>query len=128
MLATEVAELAAAQGELDAADAEVVASIVTITGTGTGSAQVVGLDAADLVALGEGAVAVSSVATDPAGNTDSDGTDFTLDTITPDAPSISSWATDTNITDDGITSDNTLMLSVTGEPGGAPRLCRQCAY
>ena len=122
VLATEVADLAAAQGELDAADAEVVASIVTKTGTGTGSAQVVGLDAADLVALGEGAVAVSSVATDPAGNNDSDGTGFTLDTITPDAPSIDSWATDTNITDDGITSDNTLTLSVTGEPGGTPRL------
>ena len=122
VLATEVTELAAAQGELDAADAEVAASIVTITGTGTGSAQVVGLDAADLVALGEGAVAVSSVATDPAGNTDNDGTGFTLDTITPDAPSIASWATDTNITDDGITSDNILTLSVTGEPGGTPRL------
>ena len=95
---------------------------MTKTGIGTGSAQVVGLGADDLVALGEGAVAVSSVATDPAGNTDSDGTGFTLDTITPDAPSIDSWATDTNITDDGITSDNTLTLSVTGEPGGTPRL------
>ena len=103
MLETEVADLAAAQdeldaavieqtaresardaaqSELDAADAEVSASIVTKTGIGTGSAQVVGLGADDLVALGEGAVAVSSVATDPAGNTDSDGTGFTLDTIT----------------------------------------------
>ena len=39
----------------------------------------------------------------------------------PDAPSIDSWATDTNITDDGVTYDNTLTVSVTGEPGGTPR-------
>ena len=121
-LQQESTDLSLAQGALEAADAEVTASIVTITGTGTGSAQVVGLDSDDLIALGEGAVVVNSVATDPAGNTDSDGTGFTLDTIVPDAPSIDSWATDTNITDDGVTYDNTLTVSVTGEPGGTPRL------
>ena len=114
-LQQESTDLSLAQGALEAADEEVTASIVTITGTGTGSAQVVGLDSDDLIALGEGTVVVSSVATDPAGNADSDGTGFTLDTIVPDAPSIDSWATDTNITDDGVTYDNTLTVSVTGE-------------
>ena len=121
-LQQESTDLSLAQGALEAADAEVTASVVTITGTGTGSAQVVGLDSDDLIALGEGPVVVNSVATDPAGNTDSDGTGFTLDTIFPDAPSIDSWATDTNIADDGVTYDNTLTVSVTGEPGGTPRL------
>ena len=98
-LDTEIAELAAAQGDLDAADAEVNASIVTKAGTGTGSAQVVGLDADDLAALGEGPVTVSSVATDPVGNADSDGTTFTLDT-TPDVGSdfAVSVATDDQLT------------------------------
>ena len=82
-----------------------------------------GLDDADLLALGEGAVEVSSVATDPAGNTDSDGTGFTLDTIKPDAPNIDSWETDTGkLGDDGVTYDNTLTLTVFGETGGTPRL------
>ena len=89
-LQQESTDLSLAQGALEAADAEVTASIVTITGTGTGSAQVVGLDAGDLEALGEGAVVVSSVATDPAGNTDSDGTASrsTLSSQTPRASTL----------------------------------------
>jgi hypothetical protein len=46
-----------------------------------------------------------------------------VDTTAPDAPSIESWATDAGVlADDGITSDNTLTLTVTGEPGGTPTL------
>ena len=41
---------------------------VTKTGTSTGAAQAVTLDAADIVTLGQGAVTVSVTATDAAGN------------------------------------------------------------
>ena len=72
--------LAATQADLQVAQADVIASMVVKTGTGTGSAQVVGLDPADLVALGDGQVTVESTATDLAGNTASDTASFELDT------------------------------------------------
>ena len=94
-----------------------------VTVDGESTVEVISLDAAQLAILGEGDVSVTADATDDAGNVSpTANASFTLDTITPDAPSIDSWATDTNITDDGITSDNTLTLSVTGEPGGTPTL------
>ena len=94
-----------------------------VTVDGESTVEVISLGAAQLAILGEGDVTVTADATDDAGNVSpTANASFTLDTITPDAPSIDSWATDTNITDDGITSDNTLTLSVTGEPGGTPRL------
>ena len=52
-------ESAAAQAAADAEQAITDATVVK-TGTGTGSAQVVSLDAADLVALGDGQVTVES--------------------------------------------------------------------
>ena len=117
-----VSDLEVAQDELDDADDEVTPLSSLSPAPAPGRHRSWGSTPTIWIALGEGAVVVSSVATDPAGNTDSDGTGFTLDTIFPDAPSIDSWATDTNITDDGVTYDNTLTVSVTGEPGGTPRL------
>ena len=66
------------------------AGSVTKTGTGTGAAQAVVLTAADIAALGQGAVAVSVTATDAAGNaaTVSTGGNFTLDTVAPAVPTI----------------------------------------
>ena len=125
------ADVVAKQGEVEAAkeawdDAQAAldnlpARGVTVDGEST--VEVISLSAAQLAILGEGDVTVTADATDDAGNVSPTvNASFTLDTITPDAPSIDSWATDTNITDDGITSDNTLTLSVTGEPGGTPTL------
>ena len=84
------AEVALAAAQADEADAlqvlmeaqqAVADATVVKTGTGTGSAQVVGLDPADLVALGDGQVTVESTATDLAGNTASDTASFDLDTV-----------------------------------------------
>ena len=72
--------LAATQADLQVAQDDVIASMVVKTGTGTGSAQVISLDPADLVALGDGQVTVESTATDLAGNTASDTVSFELDT------------------------------------------------
>ena len=94
-----------------------------VTVDGESTVEVISLGAAQLAILGEGDVTVTADATDVAGNVSpTANASFTLDTITPDAPSIDSWATDTNITDDGVTSDNTLTLTVSGEPGGTPTL------
>ena len=55
--------------------------------TGSGSAQAVQLSALDLLALGQGTVAVSAVATDLAGNVSPSGsTSFVLDTLAPLTP------------------------------------------
>jgi hypothetical protein len=60
------------------------AGAVTKTVVGNGAAQAVALSAADLTALGEGAVAVSAVATDIAGNASAAGAGaFNLDTVVP---------------------------------------------
>jgi hypothetical protein len=57
---------------------------VTKTVAGTGSAQAVRLEAEDLIALGEGTINVSAVATDQAGNPSEDSTaSFDLDTTAP---------------------------------------------
>ena len=57
--------------------------------TGTGSAQAVVLDAADLVTLGNGTISVSAVATDAQGNTSNAGSSsFVLDTAPPAAPTL----------------------------------------
>jgi len=56
---------------------------VTKSVTGTGSAQTVTLSSGDMATLGDGAVSVSAVATDAAGNAGSAGTlSYTLDTVT----------------------------------------------
>ena len=96
----------------------------SVTVDGESTVEVISLDAAQLAILGEGSVTVTADATDDAGNVSPTAdASFTLDTIAPDAPSIDSWATDSGkLDDDGITSDNTLTLTVTGESGGTPTL------
>ena len=42
-----------------------------------------------------------------------------MDTVAPAKPVIDSVVEDTNVTDDGVTFDNTLTLTVTGESGAA---------
>ena len=59
----------------------------TVTGQGVGTPVAVTLGNGDLTTLGQGAVSVSAVQTDPAGNASPAGTaSFTLDTGVPAAP------------------------------------------
>ena len=51
--------------------------------TGTGSAQAAILTSADLTTLGNGTISVAATATDAAGNSGSNSTSFTLDTVAP---------------------------------------------
>ena len=64
---------------------------------------------------------MTSSATDIAGNTSQGAAvSFNLDTVDPGQPVIDSWAEDTNINNDGVTYDDVLTLTVSGEPGGTP--------
>jgi hypothetical protein len=73
---------------------------VTKTVTATGSAQAVQLTAADLLTLGDGAIAVSAIATDTSGNPSSPGTNtFTLDTFVPNLPTVQLG---TGVADNGV--------------------------
>src|SRR5262249_56814065 len=70
--------------------------------------------------LPDGTYTFTATATDLAGNTgdSSDGFVVTVDTVAPDAPVITSIQDDTGSSDtDGVTSDNTLILSGSAEPG-----------
>ena len=96
------------------------AGSVTKTVTGTGAAQAVVLAAGDLVALGNGTVSISAIATDVAGNAGPAGTmSFTLDTVAPTAPSlalgtgVANGATATEAT------QNSGVVTVSGESGGS---------
>ncbi|MDL2193051.1 Ig-like domain-containing protein, partial [Cobetia sp. LC6] len=82
-----------------------------ITVDGAGNLSVTGLDLSIATSgLTEGALTVSMTVTDVAGNTfETDGT-TTSDLTVPDAPSLA-LTNDTNITDDGITSNGEVTVS-----------------
>ena len=103
------------------ADAEVEvfrdgASIGTATSDGAGNWT---LDDT-ATSLADGSYILTATATDIAGNTSvvSAGFALVVDTSAPAAPLITGISDDTGVSaSDGITSDNTLFLSGTGEPG-----------
>ena len=127
------AEATSAAGIITVSSPAGSTSVVTLVGSaGTitktlindGTALPVVLTAADLTALGEGAVAVTTVTTDTAGNittsaNTADG-DFTLDTIAPAVAAAgltASTPSDTGILGDGITSNPGPSISGSGNPG-----------
>ncbi|WP_372993881.1 Ig-like domain-containing protein, partial [Sulfitobacter sp.] len=69
--------------------------------------------------LVDGDYAITATATDAAGNVSAASTplNITIDTSAPNAPVVSGISEDTNIDDDGITSDNTLTFNGTAEAG-----------
>ena len=93
------------------AQADVAAATVVKTGIGTGSAQVISLDAADLAALGDGQVTVESTATDLAGNTASASTSFDLDTTADAEDGIDLTVTVDSVINDAESGNVTLTLS-----------------
>ena len=68
-------------------------------------------------ALTNGAHNLTATATDAAGNTGAASTALavTIDTTAPVAPTVSSFSTDSGVSGDGITNDNTLTLTGTAE-------------
>ncbi|WP_324692407.1 Ig-like domain-containing protein [Cobetia sp. D5] len=90
---------------------EITVATTDITVDGAGNLSVTGLDLSTATSgLTEGALTVSMTVTDVAGNTfETDGT-TTSDLSVPDAPSLA-LTTDTNITDDGITSNGEVTVS-----------------
>ncbi|MCK8067447.1 Ig-like domain-containing protein [Cobetia sp. 1CM21F] len=90
---------------------EIAVATTDITVDGAGNLSVTGLDLSTATSgLTEGALTVSMTVTDVAGNTfETDGT-TTSDLTVPDAPSLALTA-DTNITDDGITSNGDVTVS-----------------
>ena len=114
------ATLAATEADLQTQQADVNAKMVVKTGTGTGSAQVISLDAADLAALGDGQVTVESTATDLAGNTASASTSFDLDT-TADAEDGMDLAVSVDTSGDGVINDaesGNVTLTLSGVDSG----------
>ena len=93
------------------AQADVAAATVVKTGIGTGSAQVISLDAADLAALGDGQVTVESTATDLAGNSASASTSFDLDTTADAEDGIDLAVTVDSVINDAESGNVTLTLS-----------------
>lgn len=69
--------------------------------------------------IADGAVSISIVATDVAGNQSAPSELFvTLDTVAPDPPSVSAVTEDTGLSDmDGLTKDDTLVVSGTSSVG-----------
>ncbi|WP_191236977.1 Ig-like domain-containing protein [Cobetia marina] len=90
---------------------EITVATTDITVDGAGNLSVTGLDLSTATSgLTEGALTVSMTVTDVAGNTfETDGT-TTSDLTVPDAPSLA-LTNDTNITDDGITSNGEVTVS-----------------
>jgi hypothetical protein len=93
---------------------------VTKSVTGTGAAQAVVLSAAELATLVDGTIAVRAVATDAAGNASAaTTTSFALDTVAPNAPSltlgagVANGATAAEVTAAGG------VVTVSGESGSA---------
>jgi hypothetical protein len=70
--------------------------------------------------LAEGSYLFRARVADPAGNSaTSNSLDVAIDTTAPAAPSIDSFADDTDPVGDGITADNTLILSGSAEAGSS---------
>ncbi|MCW2403711.1 hypothetical protein M2336_000340 [Sphingobium sp. B1D7B] len=94
---------------------------VVKTLTGTGTAQSVALSAAEVVALGDGTVAITAVATDPAGNASSiaSGVQFTLDRAAPGAPTITLGTGVADIASAAEATAASGVISVTGEIGSS---------
>jgi hypothetical protein len=119
--ATQAAGVVTVTAEADAAIAVTfkgTAGTVTKSLTGTGAAQAVQLTAGDLTTLGQGAVGVSAVQTDPAGNQSPAGTaSFVLDTVIPATPVI---VLGTGVAGGATAAEATQaagVLTVTGEAG-----------
>ena len=68
--------------------------------------------------LADGEYAFTALSTDTAGNLSatSDALDVVVDTTVPTAPAVTAISDDTGVAGDGITSDNTLLISGTAEP------------
>ena len=108
---------------------------LTLTGTATAGSTVKVYDGATLLgsatansngawsytttALSNGAHGLTATATDATGVTGpaSMALNVTIDATAPVAPTISSFSTDSGVTGDGITNDNTLTLTGTAEAG-----------
>ncbi len=84
---------------------------------GTATANSNGAWSYTTAALSNGAHSLTATATDVAGNTSTASTalSVTVDTVVPAAPTIASFSSDSGVTGDGITNDNTLMLTGTAE-------------
>ncbi len=84
---------------------------------GTATANGTGAWSYTTAALANGAHSLTATATDAAGNTGAASTamSVTVDTAAPVAPTIASFSTDSGVTGDGITNDNTLTLTGTAE-------------
>jgi len=74
--------------------------------------------------LPDGVHNFTAAATDPAGNTSpqTGPASWTIDTTPPAAPTVISVGTDTGVAGDKVTSDNTLTVTGTAEPGSTVRL------
>ncbi|MCA3073844.1 MAG: hypothetical protein INH03_04730, partial [Rhodocyclaceae bacterium] len=133
------AEATAPSGVLSVSAESGAEIAVTLTGasgtvsrtlTGNGSAQAVTLNAAQRATLGDGAVTVSTVVTDVAGNSSSPSSvgGFTLDTTAPTSTAAvtavrntdSAGVPGTTVAVGGLTSDNTLQVAGTVSAALAP--------
>jgi len=98
------------------------ANTVTKPLTGTGSAQPVVLELADLTKLGDGTISVSATQTDAAGNAQTAPAatiSFTLDTIAPNAPTLALGSGVANGATQAEASQATGVVTVTGDNGTA---------
>jgi hypothetical protein len=75
-------------------------------------------------ALTDGVHAFKVVAVDAAGNVSAASTvvNVTIDTVSPNAPVISSFSNDSGVVGDGVTNDNTPMLSGTAEANSTVKI------
>ena len=86
---------------------------------GTATATATGTWTYVTAALGDGSHSFTTLATDASGKTTaaSAPVNIVIDTVAPNAPTISSFSPDSNVVGDGITSANTLTLTGLAEPG-----------
>ena len=93
------------------------------TQIGTTTANASGTWTYTTAALANGAHSLIATATDAAGNTvTSSALSVTVDTTAPAAPTIASFSTDSGTVGDGITNDNTLILTGTAEANSTVKL------